>query len=82
VNDSVTYLDKTVLDYATPGNKVGLGTDGTLVRSQEPIHGVAVLDTLGDWALLILRVRLGPTMSPVEAAVLRLNRECMKQHSC
>jgi len=78
--DSVTTLDNLTAEFITPAALSGLGTADLLGPSQDPIHGIAVIapdSTEPDMS--ILRVRLGANTHPVEAAVLRLNRECMHQ---
>jgi hypothetical protein len=78
--DSVTNLDSVVAEFTTPPSVSGLGTAAHLGPSRDPIHGVATIapdPTEPDMS--ILRVRLGADMRQVEAAVLRLNRECMQQ---
>jgi len=77
-HDAVTYPDTLVAEFTTPANKIGLGTEGILQPSQDPISGIAVLDPSGDWSLSILRVRLGPNLRQVRAAILRLSRPCMQ----
>jgi len=78
--DSVSSVDSLVAEFTTPPGVSGLGTTGLLGPSRDPIHGVAVIasdPTEPDMS--ILRVRLGGNMRQVEAAVLRLNRECMQK---
>ena len=78
--DSVSSVDSLVTEFTTPANVSGLGTEGLLGPSRDPIRGVAVIapdPTEPDMS--ILRVRLGGNMRQVEGAVLRLNRECMQK---
>jgi hypothetical protein len=78
--DSVSSVDSFVAEFTTPPGVSGLGTADLLGPSRDPIHGVAVISldpTEPDMS--ILRVRLGGSMRQVEAAVLRLNRECMQE---
>jgi hypothetical protein len=82
--ESVTYSSSLTAEFTTRANKSGLGTEGSLAPSRNPIRGIVVLDTTDEeWSLTILRVRLGPTMHDVEDAILRLNRKCMEStHGC
>jgi hypothetical protein len=67
-------------EFTTPPGVTGLGTAELLGPSRDPIDGVAVVapdSTEPDMS--ILRVRLDADMRQVEAAVLRLNRECMQE---
>jgi len=77
--DSVRSLGRLITLFTTPPGVSGLGTAEFLVPSRDPIHGVAVIaaDSM-EPDMSILRVRLGAHMRQVEAAVLRLNRECMQ----
>jgi hypothetical protein len=60
--------------FTTPSNAKGLGTACSLAPDSDPIHGLAVFD---DGTLSVLRVRIGPGLQSIEAAILRLNEECM-----
>jgi len=77
--DSVRYPVGRVAEFRTPENRRGLGTEGILDPSPDAIRGVAVLDTLGDWGMSVLRVRLGSNLDQLEVSLLRLNRECMQE---
>ncbi len=78
--DSVTSVGHLVAEFTTPPGVTGLGTANLFAPSRDPIYGIAVIapdSTEPDMS--ILRVRLGGNMRQVEAAVLRLNRECMRE---
>jgi hypothetical protein len=78
--DSVTNLDRVTAEFTTPPGVTGLGTTGFFAPSQDPIHGIAVIaPDRTDPDMSILRVRVGANMRQLEAAVLRLNRECIKR---
>src|SRR5205809_6141928 len=78
--DSVANLDSVTAEFTTPPGVSGLGTAGLLAPSQDPIHGLAVIaPDPTEQEMAILRVRLGADMRKVEAAVLRLNRQCMQK---
>ena len=81
-NDSVRYLARGVAAFATPGDTNGLGTEGMLAPDRDPIRGMVILHTSGDWDLTILRVRLGAEMRQVEASIMQLNEQCMKGGGC
>jgi len=77
--DSVRRLGRLVAEFTTPPGVSGLGTAELLGPSRDPIHGVAVIaPDSAEPDMSILRVRLGVNMRQVEAAVLRLNKECMQ----
>jgi hypothetical protein len=42
-NDKLTYRSKEIVEYQTPSNKEGLGTNSSLQSSADPISGVAIL---------------------------------------
>lgn len=41
--DKLTYRDKNIVEYITPGNAEGLGTHSRLQMNADPISGVAIL---------------------------------------
>ena len=56
-NDRLTYLSKRVVEFETPPNTEGMGTDSLLLKSADPIQGVAIL--FGEEpSLLQLSIRL------------------------
>lgn len=77
--DSVTYSDSLTAEFTTPANQTGLGTAYNFGPSPDAIRGVAVLAPSSDWGLTIVRVRLGPGMSRIESAILKLNTQCVKK---
>jgi len=77
--DSVASMGRLMAAFTTPPGIGGLGTAGALRPSEDPIRGVAAItpdSTEPDMS--IVRVRLGANMRQAEAAVLRLNRQCMQ----
>jgi hypothetical protein len=57
-NDTVTRPSDTDIEFETPANKDGLGTDGRLEKNGQPIVGAAMLN--GDMDLFMIAVRLLP----------------------
>ena len=82
LNDSIRYSDSLSLEFITPAMKVGIGTEGDLASSQDPIRGFVVLDSTGDWGLSLLRVRVGVDTAQLAAAIIRLNRQCLSSERC
>jgi hypothetical protein len=80
-HDSVTSRDSLLVEFTTPPNATGLGTEGMLDPSQDAIRGAAFLDASAPDQpnLSLVRIRLGPGMRQVEAALLRLNAQCMQR---
>jgi len=80
--DSVRYADSMTAEFSTPPNKTGLGTQYNLAPSRDGIRGLVVLDPSAGWAMWIFRLRVGTSMSQLGAALLRLNKECLKNRGC
>jgi hypothetical protein len=78
VHDSVKYPARGVATFITPANSLGVGTEALLGPTRDPIRGVAVLHTSGDWELRILRVRLETSLHDVEDIIIRLNQACVQ----
>ncbi len=60
--DLLHYLKPSVVEYTTPANAKGLGTDSRLLLSSQPIAGVLLL-TGADTDMVSLAVRLPPETS-------------------
>ena len=56
-NDKLTYRSKSVVEYETPANTQGLGTDSRLQANASAIDGVAILSG-ADTGLVLLSGRL------------------------
>ena len=63
--DTLTYKGKSLVEFETPGNTKGLGTDSFLLPASAPIHGFAALIGEGPDAMVQVSLRL-----PAEAAAL------------
>lgn len=81
-DDSVRYSDGLSAEFTTPASRTGIGTEGDLAPSDDVIRGFAVLDTTGDWGISVLRIRLGPHMDQVVAAIIKLNLDCVRTGPC
>jgi hypothetical protein len=69
-NDKLTYKNKEMVEYETPGHMDGLGTDSRLQKNKDPIRGAAIL--FGEEPnLLILAVRLPSEMNGLTSIVIR-----------
>lgn len=68
--DLLTYKNREVVEYTTPANKDGLGTDYCVMKNDASIRGVAVL-TLPDYELFHLQVRLGRAMDALVPFIVR-----------
>lgn len=76
-NDSLTTFSDVLTGFTTPPNRSGLGTDGYLESSQDPIAGFAFLERSDPEYpnVIIVRIRLRTELRELEATLLRLNRE-------
>jgi hypothetical protein len=68
--DKLTYRSNQMVEYATPANADGLGTDSRLIKSTQPISGVAIL--VGETPDLVhLAVRLSPDLSDLASSIIQ-----------
>lgn len=68
--DKLTYRNKQTVEYETPANTEGLGTNSRLKKNASPIKGVAIL--IGDTPdLLLLTSRLPPELSDLAPAIIQ-----------
>jgi hypothetical protein len=75
-DDKLTYKSQDIVEYQTPANTKGLGTDESLEQNTSPIDGVAILtfyDRKSDEisALLHLAVRLPPAQSNLTQFIIQ-----------
>jgi hypothetical protein len=68
--DRLHYLSDTIVEYTTPANTDGLGTDSRLRKNASPITGVAIL-TGYDTACITLSMRLPPALTPLRLVTTR-----------
>ena len=68
-NDAVTRPSDTDIEFETPANKDGLGTDGRLEKNGQPIVGAAMLN--GDMDLFMIAVRLPPEDKDLVATTMQ-----------
>jgi len=67
--DRLTYKSKEIVEYVTPGQTEGLGTNSRLNRNADAIGGVAIL--IGPTtALLLLSVRLPPDLTDLTTTIV------------
>jgi hypothetical protein len=83
-DDRVRYLSDRLVEYTTAPNRTGLGTAGLLEMSNLPIRGLTMLNLEDEVnALTEVRVRLPPALSPVAAAIVKLETTCVQlQRGC
>ncbi|HVU45129.1 MAG TPA: hypothetical protein VHD85_03320 [Terracidiphilus sp.] len=68
--DKLTYRSKEIVEYVTPANTMGLGTNSHLQQNEDPISGVAIL--AGEALDLVhLSVRLPPQDNELIRIIVR-----------
>jgi hypothetical protein len=71
--DKLTYRTKEIVEYQTPPQTDGLGTNSRLLKNDTPISGVAIL--FGEEPnLLLLSIRLSPEMTDLAPAIIHQAR--------
>jgi hypothetical protein len=71
-NDKLTSKSNDVVEYLTPGQTEGLGTQSWLQKNADPICGVVILTGLREEPNLIsLRVRLPSAMTDLAPAIIQ-----------
>lgn len=67
--DKLNYRSKQTVEYETPANTEGLGTNSRLKKNAYPIKGVAIL--IGDTPdLVLLAVRLSPELAELGSPII------------
>ena len=69
-HDKLTYRDKNIVEFETPANADGLGTDSRIQPNSSPIRGVAILLSDADTSLVQLSVRLPTQDLDLEFAII------------
>lgn len=68
--DKLIYRSKEMVEYQTPANTDGLGTNSRLKKDANPISGVAIL--MGETPdLLLLSVRLSPNLADLTSTIVQ-----------
>jgi hypothetical protein len=67
-SDTLNYLSKEAVEYQTPPNMAGLGTQSRLLKGADPIAGVAIL-TGPDTDLVQLSAHLPPALAGLEPTI-------------
>ena len=68
-NDKLTYRGKSVVEFETPANAQGLGTDSRLQMNASPIDGVAIISSK-DTDLTMVTARLSDSDSDLVQFIL------------
>jgi hypothetical protein len=83
-DDQLRYLSDRFVQYTTPANRTGLGTEAMLEMSNTPIRGLTILNLAGETDSLVeVRVRLPAALNSVGEAILQLETACLQlQRGC
>ena len=83
-DDQLRYLSDRFVEYTTPPNRMGLGTDSLIKMSNLPVRGLTILNLETEVNSLIeVRVRLPASLNPVAAAIVQLETACLQlQRGC
>jgi hypothetical protein len=77
-NDKLTYKNKTLVEYQTPPQTEGLGTDSRLQKNLDSISGVEIL-TGEELSLISLAVRVPSNMGDLTTTIIQqVEREVAK----
>jgi hypothetical protein len=70
--DKLTYKSKEIVEFETPANSDGLGTESALKKNADPIVGALVLSNLsGDVDLSRVTLRLPASLAQLSSAILQ-----------
>lgn len=77
--DQLNYLSDRFVEYTTPANHAGLGTDGMLEVSNLPVRGLTLLNLQTQANNLTeVRVRLPAAMNAVAEVIVQLEATCVQ----
>jgi len=78
-DDQPRYLSDRFVQYTTPPNRPGLGTDGLLETSDLPVRGLTLLNLAAEVNTLTeVRVRLPAVLNPVADTIVQLETACVQ----
>ena len=72
LSDKLKYFSKDALEYETPANREGLGTNSRLKKNSSPIKGVAIFNPdMEDPSLIYAALRLPSNATELEPIIIR-----------
>jgi hypothetical protein len=78
-DDQLRYLSDRFLQFTTPANHTGLGTDGMFETSDFAVRGLIILNLEDEMnALTEVRVRLPAGLNPVSETIVQLETACVQ----
>ena len=83
-DDQLRYLTDRFVEYTTPANRTGLGTDGLFDMSNLPVRGLTILNLEAEAnGLTEVRVRLPAGLNSVAETIVQLETACLQlQRGC
>jgi hypothetical protein len=83
-DDQLRYLSDRLVEYTTPPNRTGLGTDGMFEMSNLPVRGLTILNLDVEVnSLTEVRVRVAADLNSVAEAIVQLETACVQlQRGC
>lgn len=81
-DDELKYLSESLVEFKTPANKNGLGTQGYIRMGNTPVSGLVDYDVTGDVGVSVLRISMGVDGSKWVQALIELNTPCVKNDGC
>ena len=78
-DDQIQYISDRLVQFTTPANRTGLGTDSLFEMSEWPVSGLIILNLENDVnSLTEVRVRLPPALNAAAAAIVQLETTCIQ----
>jgi len=78
-DDQIQYISDRLVQFTTPANRTGLGTDGMFEMSDWAVTGLIILNLERDVnSLTEVRVRLTPALNAVAATIMQLEATCIQ----
>ena len=78
-DDQIQYISDRLVQFTTPANRTGLGTDGLFEVSEWPVRGLIILNLENEVnSLTEVRVRLPPALNAAAAAIVQLETTCIQ----
>jgi len=78
-DDQLQYLSDRLVEFTTPANRAGLGTDGMFEVSDLGVRGLIMLNLPDEVNTLTeVRLRLPTNLNPVAAAIMQLETTCLQ----
>jgi hypothetical protein len=83
-DDQLRYLSDRLVEYTTPANRAGLGTESMLEMSNMPVKGLSILNLETEaTSLTEVRIRLPAGLNSVAEAIVQLETVCLQlQRGC